>query len=348
MEKVGIKDIAARANVSTATVSYVLNGTRNVRPKTKERVLKVIEELNYRPNDIAKSLKSNRTNTIGVIAEDVTVFNVPEIIDGINDYADRYDMHILLTNLRLQKRIGYNYSKMEDYRKYAQDAVSNLLSKQVEGIIYIGVHPRDLTGLVNTYNKPIVYTYCYANDAKSVQYNDEQASYDAVNYLVSKGHSRIGVISGLMDSIPSRLRFNGYYKALTEFQLPFDPQFIKVGDWGLDSGYRLAGELLSLADPPTAILVMNDLMAAGALRCASEQGVVVPRDLSIVGFDNREFSAYLSPSITTVELPLHDMGILAMKSLASMISGDGEVIDETPLCRLIERESVAAPRTAGK
>lgn len=343
MEKIGIKDIAIRANVSTATVSYVLNGTRNVRPKTKERVLKVIEELNYRPNDIAKSLKSKRTNTIGVIAEDVTVFNVPEIIDGINEYADQYDMHILLTNLRLQKRVGYNYSKTEDYQRIAQDAVSNLLSKQVEGIIYIGVHPRDLTGLVNTYGKPIVYTYCYADDARSIQYNDEQASYDAVKYLVGKGHSRIAIVSGLIDSIPSRLRFNGYYKALTEFQLPFDPQCMKVGDWGLESGYALAKELLDLSERPTAILVMNDLMAAGALRAASEKGVAVPRELSIVGFDNREFSAYLSPGITTMELPLHDMGIMAMKSLAQIINGDEEATEETPLCRLIERESVAEP-----
>lgn len=104
MKKIGIKDIALRANVSTAIVSYVMNGTRNVKPETKERVLKVIEEFNYRPNAIAQSLKSRRTNTIGVIAEDITVFNTPEIIDGINDYAEQHDMHILLTNLRLQKR----------------------------------------------------------------------------------------------------------------------------------------------------------------------------------------------------------------------------------------------------
>lgn len=344
MGKVGIKDIALRANVSTATVSYVLNGTRNVRPKTKERVMQVIEELNYRPNDIAKSLKSKRTNTIGVIAEDITVFNVPEIIDGINEYAEQNDMHILLTNLRLQKRVGYNYTDTENYRQHAQDAVSNLLSKQVEGIIYIGVHTRDLTGLINTYDKPIVYTYCYAQDACSIQYNDEQASYDAIKYLVSKGHSRIAIISGLMDSLPSRLRFNGYFKALTDYQLEFDPQFIKVGDWGLDSGYLLAGELMKLADPPTAILIMNDLMAAGALKAAAAMGMSIPKDLSIIGFDNREFSNYLSPRITTMDLPLHDMGILSMKALTNLIRGEEQSLDMTPLCSLVERESVAEPR----
>ncbi|PWW01116.1 LacI family transcriptional regulator [Paenibacillus cellulosilyticus] len=344
MNKVGIKEIAAKANVSTATVSYVLNGTRNVRPKTRERVVKVIEELNYRPNDIAKSLKSRRTNTIGVIAEDVTVFNVPEIIDGINEFADKHDLHIILTNLRLHRRVGHNYSNVDAYRKYAESAVSDLLSKQVEGIIYIGVHPRDVTGLINTYGKPIVYTYCYTDQNVSIQYNDEQASFDAMQYLVKQGHKRIAIISGLMDSTPSRLRFNGYYKAVTEFQLPFNPQYIKIGDWGLDSGYRLTKELLTLSEPPTAVLVMNDVMAVGTLRAADECGCQIPRDLSVVGFDNREFSDYLNPRITTMDLPLHEMGYSSMSMLTGLINEKEVKQEEQPLCRLLERESVAPPR----
>lgn len=341
MKKVGIKDIAQLANVSTATVSYVLNGTRQVRPKTKERVLKVIEELNYRPNDIAKSLKSSRTNTIGVIAEDVTVFNVPEIIDGINEYADRHDLHILLTNLRLHRKVGQKYADIETYRKDAQDAVHNLISKQVEGIVYIGVHPRDITGLINTYEKPIVYTYCYTEQNISVQFNDEQASYDAMTHLVNKGHKRVAIISGLMDSYPSRLRFNGYYKAVTDYQLHFDPNYIKIGDWELQSGYAATKELLSLQNRPTALLIMNDLMAAGALRAANELNINVPNDLSIIGFDNREFSEYVTPRITTMALPLHEMGYSAMEALAKTIQGEDVSIDQHPSCVLIERDSVA-------
>lgn len=239
MSKTSIKHIAAKANVSIATVSYVLNGTRNVRPETRQRVVEAIEELNYKPNDIAKSLKLNRTNTIGVIAEDVTVFNAPEIIDGINDFGDRHDLHILLVNLRLNKRIGRNFADIEAYRKYAANAVSELLSKQVDGIIYIGVHTRDLTGLIDADDKPIVYTYGYTRDDISIHYNDEQASYEAMSHLVAKGHSRIAVISGLMDSIPSRQRLNGYYRAITDFELPFDPLLIKMGDWERESGYVL-------------------------------------------------------------------------------------------------------------
>lgn len=342
MSKTSIKHIAAKANVSIATVSYVLNGTRNVRPETRQRVVEAIEELNYKPNDIAKSLKLNRTNTIGVIAEDVTVFNAPEIIDGINDFGDRHDLHILLVNLRLNKRIGRNFADIEAYRKYAANAVSELLSKQVDGIIYIGVHTRDLTGLIDADGKPIVYTYGYTRDDISIHYNDEQASYEAMSHLVAKGHSRIAVISGLMDSIPSRQRLNGYYRAVTDFELPFDPLLIKMGDWERESGYVLTGELLSLPEPPTAILSMNDVMVVGVLQAADERGVKVPGDLSVIGFDNREFSDYLRPRITTMELPLHEMGYQAIESLYNVINGNKSAPLIMPECRLIERDSVAA------
>ncbi|WP_410771882.1 LacI family DNA-binding transcriptional regulator [Fontibacillus sp. BL9] len=344
MSNIGIKDIAARANVSTATVSYVLNGTRNVSPKTRERVLAVIEELNYKPNDIAKSLKRRRTDTIGVIAEDVTVFNTPEIIDGINDYGDRHDLHILLTNLRLDKRIGRDFTNPDKYRRYAESAVSELLSKQVDGIIYIGVHTRDLTGLIDTEGKPIVYTYGYTQADMAIQYNDEQASYEAMSYLTQKGHRKIAIISGLMDSIPSRLRLNGYYKAVTDYELPFDPSYIKMGDWERESGYRLTKELLQLPEPPSAILAMNDVMAVGVLQAAKESGVQIPEDLSLIGFDNREFSDYLSPRITTMDIPLHEMGYKAMEALHGLMQGKPHKPAEMPVCRLIERDSVGSPR----
>ncbi|WP_139992971.1 LacI family DNA-binding transcriptional regulator [Paenibacillus paridis] len=344
MTNISIKDIAAKAQVSTATVSYVLNGTRNVKQNTRERVLQVIEEMNYKPNNAAQSLKRRRTNTIGVIAEDVTVFNVPEIIDGIHDCAERLDMHILLTNMRLDKRIRHSLDDMDTYRQYAESAVSELLSKQVEGIIYIGVHPRDLTGLCDTSGKPIVYTYSYTQSNPSIQYDDEQAAYDAMKHLIDKGHSRIAIISGIMNSIPSRLRFNGFYKAVTEFELPFDPLLIKMGDWEAESGYQLTKELLGLSVPPTAILAMNDVMAVGVMRAAFEMGFAIPEQLSVMGFDNREFTQYLIPRITTMDLPLHEIGYQAMEAISRILQGEDAQISEKPLCRLVERDSVAPPK----
>ncbi|WP_027094025.1 LacI family DNA-binding transcriptional regulator [Cohnella thermotolerans] len=335
-----IKDIAAKANVSTATVSYVLNGTRNVSPKTRERVLKVIEEMQYKPNTIAQSLKTKKTDTIGVIAEDVTVFNTPEIIDGIHDCAERHDLHILLVNLRLHKRIGRSFHAVDRFRDVVLSAVDELVGKQVDGMIYVGVHSRDLSGLVPPKDKPIVYTYCYADNAVSVNYDDERAAYEATQYLAGLGHRRIGVISGLIDSIPSRLRFNGFYQAVMDCGLPFDPGLIKTGDWETASGERLTRELMALPEPPTAILAMNDVMAVGVLRAAQEIGVRVPQDLSVMGFDNREFSDYLTPRLTTMEIPLHELGVQSMMALNRIIRDNGAIEEQAkPLCKLIVRDS---------
>ncbi|MNN59362.1 HTH-type transcriptional repressor CytR [compost metagenome] len=164
-----------------------------------------------------------------------------------------------------------------------------------------------------------------------------------MSYLVEKGHRKIAIISGLMDSIPSRLRLNGYHQAITDYELPFDPQYIKMGDWERESGERLTRELLELSNPPTAILVMNDVMAVGVLQAAKELGVEVPDNLSVIGFDNREFSDYLSPRITTMDLPLHQMGYKAMESLHDLIQGKLSERPEMPICKLIERDSVASP-----
>lgn len=339
---VRIKDIAEKANVSTATVSYVLNGTGNVGEETKKKVLKVIEELNYKPNSIAKSLKLNKTNTIGVIVEDITVFNAPEIIDGINEYADKNGWSIILTNMRLYKRVGPNFNGIQGIEKNISQAVEELLSKRVDGIIYIGIHTRDLSGILPEINKPIIFTYCYSGNNISVNYNDEAVAYDATKYLIAKGHKKISVISGFIDSDPTRGRFDGYYKALTESKLLFDPQYVKTGDWEFDSGYKYAKELLLSNNPPTAILAMNDLMAAGVLKACRDVMLKVPEEVSVMGIDDREASNYLTPRLTTMKLPLNEMGSLSICILTKLINE--EVVEQPKLlnCQLIERESVAS------
>jgi len=342
---VRLKDIAKKANVSIATVSYVLNGTGNVSKETREKVLKVVEELNYTPDQIAKSLKLNKTSTVAVIAEDVTVFNAPEIIDGINECADGYGFSIILANLRIHRRIGNRFSEIDKCKPVIKKVLDNLISKKVDGIIYIGVHPRDVTGILET-SKPVVYTYCYTTnpDDYSVHYDDESAAYEATDYLIRLGHKKIGLISGPIDSVPSHGRFNGYYKALVHHGLPFYPSYVKTGDWEYASGYQMAKELLGEPDPPTAILAMNDLMAGGVLDACKEMSVRVPDDLSVIGFDNRECSFYYTPKLTTMDLPLREMGIKAMDTIYRVINRTGDDLPRTVKlkCRLVERHSTAA------
>jgi LacI family transcriptional regulator len=153
---VKLKDIAERASVSIATVSYVLNNTGKISQETREKVLRILQELNYKPNQIARSLKVKKTSTIGVIVEDITVFNAPEIIDGINQYAEELGFSILLTNLRIHKRIGNKFDEIDKCKDLISSAMDELLGNQVDGIIYIGVHIRDVTALIPKVEKPVV------------------------------------------------------------------------------------------------------------------------------------------------------------------------------------------------
>ncbi|WP_424769399.1 LacI family DNA-binding transcriptional regulator [Paenibacillus sp. sgz302251] len=339
-----IKDIAKRANVSTATISNVLNGTGSVSEKMRVKILEVIKEMNYQPNLIAKSLKLKKTKTIGVIVEDVTSFNSAEIIDGINEYAENEGFSILLTNMRLLKRLGkaQEYANTGVVKQLAEQAFKEILNKQVEGLIYIGAHPRDVTGIIQNTTLPTVYTYCYTSndDDYSINYDDHLGAYEATKHLIDLGHKRIAVISGLFNSNPSRERFNGYYQAIMDNQLDFDPALIKTGDWEFDSGHRLTSELLSTVQKPTAILAMNDNMAAGAIDACKNKGLRVPEDISVIGFDDREFSSYISPRLTTMKLPLHEMGTEAMSSIMDILAGNESAIRNKKLkCTLIQRQS---------
>lgn len=345
---VTMKDIAQRANVSIATVSYVLNETGNIGEETKKRVLEVIKELNYRPNHIAKSLKMQKTNTIGVIVEDITVFNAPKIIDGINENAAKLGLSIILTNMRLEALAGNHPNDPETCKPIVKQIIDDLVSKKVDGIIYIGLHPRDVTEFLPDIHIPVVFTYCYSTKENqcSINYDDERAAYDATTYFIAKGHRKIALISGQIDSASAHSRYTGYYKSIKQYNLTFNPGYIKTGDWFFDSGYSLAKELLEEKDVPTAILAMNDQMAIGAIRACKELKFNVPDDISIIGFDNREFSEYSSPKLTTMSLPLREMGFMSIEAINNLILDTPKDCKKltTLTCEIIERESVCAPK----
>lgn len=344
-----IKEIAKLANVSTATVSYAINDPSKISEATRAKVMRVIEQLNYKPNSIAKSLKVKRTNAIGVITEDITVFNTPEIINGIGEYAEEKNYHLILENIRLYKRIGNNYQDTANFAGIINETISVLRSKQVEGIIYVGAHCRDVTGLIDEIPIPIVYAYCYTqNDADyAVNYDDFMAAYTATKYLIANNHRKIAVVTGLMSSMQCQERIKGYQKALYEHEVLFNPELLKVGNWEREAGYIAGKELLTGENRPTAIFALNDLMAGGVMDAAAELGLSIPQDLSLVGFDNRECSYSYSPKLTTMALPLNDIGKKATEILIKRITKkEQEPADTTQnlklKCNLVERESVRA------
>lgn len=338
-----IKELSKLAGVSVATVSYVLNDSGNVSEETRQRVLKLAKEYNYKPNSIAKSLRTNKSNTIGVLVEDITVWFAPEIIKGISKYADSQKKNIILNDLGLFSKIGYKFQDIEKYKQYINEKVDLLLSTQVDGIIYVGMHDRNIDDVVQKIKKPIVFVYCYTekSDDVYVTYDNTDISYEIGEILVKKGHKKIAAICGAYDSKPSYKRFCGLKKALNDSGVEIDDKYVKFGNWQSEQGYSCAKELLMMKDRPTAIFAFNDLMAAGALKAAKELRISVPRDLSIIGFDDRELSSYISPMLSTVRVPLEDMGIKANEVLESLILR--KKLDSNKIivpCVYVERETV--------
>jgi LacI family transcriptional regulator len=348
---VTIHDVAKLAGVSIATVSNVLNNNSvKVAEKTAEKVHRAARELHYIPNYVAKGLKTNHIRNIGVLAEDVIAFSSPEIIDGICEVCEKLNYHIILCNLRVMHKIKmdreFEYEALESNSTFlsgVKDTMDSLSTARVSGLIYIGVHPRDVSRLLPPINVPTIYTYAYTNsDDYCINYNDLQGAKLATEFLIRNNHKKIGLISGSINSVPAHKRLIGYQTALMEAGFQFRPDYIGTGNWRYHDGYNLCSQLLNLPDPPTAIFSMSDLMAYGAIKAALDKGMRIPDDISIHGFDNLEASRlFFTPSLTTVSIPLHQMGTQSAETLIHLIEKTGEP-EKTVLldCSHVERESV--------
>ena len=338
-----IKEIAKRANVSVATVSKALNGKKGASPKTVEMILSIARDLNYRPNILAKNLVSRQSKTLGIITEDLTVFNTPEIVDGIDEHCEKNEYHYILGNLRINKRFGRDFAGSEEYHRLVDDMIDTMLSKQVEGIIYIGCHSHEISYLPSHSGIPFVCAYCYSRDPSisSVVYDDKKAAYDAISLLLDKGHRRIGMICGHASSTHTANRLLGYQEVLYDHGIPYNPHLVYHGNWERDSGYQFCPDIL--AHDATAIFSHNDLMATGVLDYCAEKGITVGSDLSLIGFDNREIGMVCKPRLSTVALPLHEIGETATRMVIDCIENgkSGPAKQVKIECSIIERESVA-------
>lgn len=344
-----IHDVAKLAGVSIGTVSNVLNQSKKVSPETAACVMNAVRELNYIPNTIAQSLKTNQNRVIGIIAEDVRAFSSGDIIDGLCEYFEKNDYGVNLCNLRINNRVrheqAYLYRELEETEEFQQSvvkAVNLLIAYRVSGLIYIGVHPRDVGHILPRQRIPVVYTYAYTkNDDYCVNYDDYQGAHLAVEKLIYRGHSRIGLICGSFDSTPAHKRLMGYQNALMEHNLPFRPEYIRSGNWHYEDGYQQCRKLLSLSEPPTALFSMSDLMAYGAMNAAMDQGLKIPDDISIHGFDNLEHSIYTHPALSTISLPLWEMGQQTAKTMLDLLQGHTPKQRDILIpCTCVERDSV--------
>jgi LacI family transcriptional regulator len=306
-----IKDLAKYVGVSTATVSHVINNTRFVSEELRQKVLKAIEELNYHPNGIARSLVKRRTHSIGIIITDIINPFYTAIVRGVEDVAHQRGYNVILCN------------SDEDPGKETI-YIQVLLEKRIDGLIIStafrdGVHP--LLPKLKTIPLVSIVRKTEGLVGDTVAGDNVGGSYKAVQHLIESGHRRIGMISGPAGFSSGFERLEGYRKALDEYGIPVDPNLVKYGDFKRESGFQLTREMLQGRDPPSAIFVANNQMALGALRALNELKIRIPEDLSLICFDNIEWYSFLNPPITTVEHSPYVMGSTAGEMLLQRIAG---------------------------
>lgn len=339
-----LKDIAKLAGVSVASVSYVINGKKQLSEETTKRIIDAINETNFSPHTLAKSLRLGKTLTIGVLVEDIRGLPVADIVNGVEEYLEMNGYQMILNDLHMLEKLYNQYDQIEGFKEYINDRVQLMLRSCVDGIIYVGLHDRHIDYIINPIETPFVFAYSHGTcQDHYVTYNNFDSAINATNYLINHGHREIAVIAGHPDSFPTHERMKGFQSAIEKAGLQTRDNFVCYGDWEYESGYRLAQKLLALPVHPTAIFAMNDLMAAGCLKFAQESGLKVPQDLSIIGFDNREIARYLPVPLTTVQLPNNEIGHESAKMVLSL--AEGEEVSQNCLilpCKLIERASVAS------
>jgi len=338
-----IKEIARACNVSVATVSNVINHKGAVSQENRKRILAVIEEMEYTPNYVAKNLKMKNTRSIGVIAEDMTVFAIPDIIDGITECCEKEDYQILLVNLRLYKKFSDSYYQNNDYKTIVRKEIKKLQSKQVEGIIYIAAHERLINVIPEDLKIPTAVAYGFTNkkEIPSIVVDDMNATIELIRHLISYGHKKIGVIAGKKESMHTLARLEGYQRALFENNILYDLNLIVYGDWDRKSGYNNTDELIKKG--VTAIFCMNDFIAGGSCDRLDELGLKVGKEIAVVGYDNREMASYEKPPLTTMGLPLHDIGYCAGEVIIGLLQNKEQKVESGTYyikCKPFIRESV--------
>jgi LacI family transcriptional regulator len=328
-------------------VSNILNGRTNVGEETRQRVLSCVKETGYQPNYFARSMRKQSSRVISIITEDLMNFGTSSIVEAIMAYCESMDYRTILMNLRLYRKWGNTwYDQTDKLQTEVSPVIQEALSIKVDGIIYVAGHCRYIGCFPEVLPIPVVISYAFStrNRFPSVIIDDEKGGYDIAAHLLSKGHTKIGIIAGMTDNLHTKQRLLGCQKALYEGGIPFNPSWVYYGNWKRASGYKGAEQLAG--NGITAFFCMNDEMAAGAYDYFYEQNISIGRDISVIGYDNMDLSDYLHPRLTTNEIRLSEIGRKSAEILIQTLNkaeGEEDIpnIVKVP-CKLIERESIAA------
>jgi LacI family transcriptional regulator len=306
---VTIRDVAARAGVSVATVSKVINQRYGVSADTFARVTAVIEELGYEASLVAQSLRNHQTNVIGILVADLEPFST-ELLKGTADAirGTGFELVVYSAGGRTDDHVGWE-------RRY----LSRLSGTLVDGAVLVTPTVVDVN-----YGAPVVAVdpHTGPSDLPTIDSDNLRGAQLATEHLLGLGHRRIGMLTGRTDLQSAQLRERGYRAALSDAGVVADETLIRLGAYDAAMSAKSARDLLSLPEPPTAIFAANDISAIAVVEVAGEMGLRVPTDLSVVGFDNIPESALNSPPLTTVNQPIRTMGQRAIELLVQLIRGE--------------------------
>ncbi len=328
-----IKEVAKLAKVSTATVSRTINGSDKVSARTAERVHKAIKELNFYPNTHARTLVSGRSRMLGLIISDITNPFFPELVKHFEDQAVQKGLEVIIANT--------------DYKpKRMTECVRRMLERKVDGaaIMTSEADPSLLTELSRR-DIPMVFMDTGTNSARTanIQVDYAQGIQEALQHLFSLNHHRIAFISGPLNLKSAKRRYDAFVSGMEARGIKVDPELIEKGDHRMEGGVIAMRNLLRLKDRPTAVIASNDLTAIGALATIREAGLEVPRDISLIGFDDISFAHLTQPPLTTIVLSRSQLAVTALAALEKLIRKEsGESTDYRLATHLVLRGSTRA------
>ncbi len=307
-----IKDIAKRAEVSSTTVSRVLNDYTYVSDVTRKRVIEAINDLEYSPSNLARGMRIKKTYTIGLLIEDITNPFYAETAKTIISIAKEHGYSIILCTT------NSNLSIQQEY-------ISILRQHQIDGFLFGSVYLKDDTVMqvINSDLPYVLYNRCLLsrNNVNYVVLDNMLGSFLAVEHLVKLGHKRIGFIRGQSFFSTGRERLNGFISAIKHFNLDFEKTLIATGDYNEKKAFKAAHSLINQPNLPTAIIAANDLMAFSVMEALSLRGIRIPEDIALVGFDDVEMARHSSIQLTTVAQNKNEMAKIAIQSLIRMLEG---------------------------
>ena len=327
-----MQDVARYAAVSTATVSRALNRPELVDAETRQRVLDAVQDLGYRIDAAARTLRTRRTQHLAVVVDSLTDPLTVGIIESFEDTILQHDYSVQLYVTQGKENRLQLYLRMLTERG------------RTDGVLWMSANPRpDDLNKLSDHNIPVVMVNVPSDLAPALHFDYAAVAENAIRYLLENGHRRIGLIAkGAVSFWPERSHAAGYHKALTEAKVPIDKKLIVEAD--ADNWSEAVLKLLSLTQPPTALLATDDRVAAQVYQIFAENGVRIPHQVSLVGCGDLPIARFLHPPLTSVQLPTGHMGRRAFKALQAIVTGTAVDIDRPhPAPKIIERASVSHP-----